>query len=294
MFQFKRLLRSEEAASGSAPIESAPPVAETPKVDGPKVRQVKVNGKMMEIPEDKIDFYIGTGLASTERFQQASQLQKEAQAILDSAKTDKSALKLLEKAGYSREEARKIVEDELLKHYEEDELPEDVKKSRSMEKKLAEYEAREKAEKDKLIADESDREVQAEMAKLDAEVESAFKKHGLPALPILGAWATNYMANAPAELDISAEDAVQSVHNDLKLVAMTFMKGLDGKALEAFLPAEVIKAIRDQGVAKVREAEAPFAKSGQQPAAKQDAHRAQSQPKPPEVLNSRDFFKRGM
>lgn len=271
-----------EAGSSS----SQKPATPTPE----EIYVLKVNGKEVKVPKSKLEMYAQLGLASDEKFKEAKKIREDADKILSTAKTEKSAIKALMAAGYSKEEARKVIEEELLREYEYEDLSPEEKKRREMEEELKQYKTKEEREKAERDMSARQKEEEEYFKKLDDELASAIKDSGLPKHPVFGKFALQYMASsASQDLDISAKDAMKLVEQDFLGVVQELLSGLDAKTLKSWLGDKTLRSLREDAVSELRSKEPPFAKAKSQPA-KQAEPEAKDDDKP-QILRSKGFFK---
>lgn len=286
-------------------VSTAPVVGETaeapnaeavpsPKASAPTPEEIytlKVNGKEVKVPKSKLEMYAQLGLASDEKFKEAKRVREEADKILATAKTEKSAIKSLMAAGYSKEEARKIIEDELLREYEYEDLSPEEKKRREMEDELKQYktkEERDKAEREQLARQ---KEEEAYFKKLDDDLAAAIKESGLPKHPVFGKFALQYMASsASQDLDLSAKDAMKLVEQDFLGVVQELLSTMDAKTLKSWLGDKSLRSLREDAVSELKSKEPPFAKAKEQPA-KQAAPKDEEDDGKPQIIRSKGFFK---
>lgn len=291
---FRTTAPSNEGAAASAePVVSvqAQPEAQS-EPSTPATKRLKVNGREIDVPLEKLDAYAQLGLSSTEKFNEAKKLREEAESILSVAKNEKSALKALEKAGFTRQEALAIVEDELRKEYEEMELSPDEKAKRAERAELERFRKEEADRKARLEAEAQSKEEAEYFEKIDAEIAEALEATDLPKEPILGKWAIQYMASfAEQGEDLSAKEAVKLVTADMKDVLRNMLSGMDAKAVRQFLKDDHVKGLQDEAMASIREKQQPFSKPATAP--KQAA--VKDEPKENKVIHGRDFWskKRG-
>lgn len=271
-----------EAGSSS----SQKPATPTPE----EIYVLKVNGKEVKVPKSKLEMYAQLGLASDEKFKEAKKIREDADKILSTAKTEKSAIKALMAAGYSKEEARKVIEEELLREYEYEDLSPEEKKRREMEEELKQYKTKEEREKAERDMSARQKEEEEYFKKLDDELASAIKDSGLPKHPVFGKFALQYMASsASQDLDISAKDAMKLVEQDFLGVVQELLSGLDAKTLKSWLGDKTLRSLREDAVSELRSKEPPFAKAKSQPA-KQAEPEANEDDKP-QIIRSKGFFK---
>lgn len=271
-----------EAGSSS----SQKPATPTPE----EIYVLKVNGKEVKVPKSKLEMYAQLGLASDEKFKEAKKIREDADKILSTAKTEKSAIKALMAAGYSKEDARKVIEEELLREYEYEDLSPEEKKRREMEEELKQYKTKEEREKAERDMSARQKEEEEYFKKLDDELASAIKDSGLPKHPVFGKFALQYMASsASQDLDISAKDAMKLVEQDFLGVVQELLSGLDAKTLKSWLGDKTLRSLREDAVSELRSKEPPFAKAKSQPA-KQATPEATEDDKP-QIIRSKGFFK---
>lgn len=275
------------------------PQAEAGVAEGSKEKSItpdeiytlKVNGKEVKVPKSKLEMYAQLGLASDEKFKEAKKMREDADKILATAKTEKSAIKSLMAAGYSKQEARQIIEEELLKEYEYEDLSPEEKKRREMEEELKQYktkEEREKAERDEIARQ---REEQEYFRKLDDELAEAIKTSNLPKHPVFGKFALQYMASsASQDLDISAKDAMKLVEQDFLSVVQELLSDLDAKTLKSWLGDKKLRSLREEAVSELKSKEPPFAKAKDVPAKQAKAEDENEEGKP-QIIRSKGFFK---
>lgn len=274
------------------------PVAEAESSSSPKkaiapeeIYTLKVNGKEVKVPKSKLEMYAQLGLASDEKFKEAKKMREDADKILATAKTEKSAIKSLMAAGYSKQEARAIIEEELLKEYEYEDLSPEEKKRREMEEELKKYKNKEEQEKAEKEAKLRQQEEEKYFKQLDDELADAIKESNLPKHPVFGKFALQYMASsASQDLDISAKDAMKLVEQDFLGVVQEVLSGLDAKTLKSWLGDKTLRSLREDAVSELKSKEPPFAKAKEQPA-KQARPEGEDEDDKPQIIRSKGFFK---
>lgn len=286
---------SSATPGGSEPGEVSTKDTVTKTVTEPvkNLKTFKINGKLVEVDlsnQAHVDKLLQLGLASGDKFQEASRMRKEAEDILSAAKTEKSAAKALKKAGFSDSEIKEILEKELANYYEEEALSPEEKQRREREERLAEYERREKEREENELKTKQEREIAKEVEMLETELLSALEKSSLPRTPILAKWATQYLAAFDAKgVTLSAEDAVRMVENEFPtLVANVLSSTKDVQQLKALLGKETVKKLLDDSVAAVKTAEKPFTKDKQ--LSRETSSSDNSKPKQKESMNN--YFER--
>jgi hypothetical protein len=251
--------------------------------------KLKVDGKEIEMPKEKVLAQAQRGLAADKRFEEASKLRKEADELLSSAK-QKEFVKLAEKAGMSRIEAREALEAALVSLYEEEALSPEQKAQRERDAKLADYEAKEKSRKESEEKEAITKEEQKFMQKIEHELIDALEKSVLPVNPLYGKLASNYLAAGYAQgVELSPSDAVKLVEADQIELVKHVLGSLPIDRLETFVGPKVLKQLREQSVAKVKAAEAPLKpKASPSPASKPTP--TPEQPAEKTTVRSKDVF----
>ena len=285
------------SAGASASASESAPAENTAETGGGEdksstVREFKVNGKVVKVDlsnEAQVQKLLQLGLASGDKFQEAARMRKEAEDILSTAKTEKSAAKALKKAGFSDAEVREILEKELANYYEEEALSPEEKARREREAKLAEYERREKEREEQENMTKREKEIQAEVQKLETDLLSALEKSSLPRTPVLAKWATQYMAAFDAQgVELSAGDAVKMVEQEFpELILSVLSSTKDVGQLKQLLGKDIVKKLLDDSVAAVKKAEQPFAK--EKPSREVSS---QGESKPKQKENMSNYFER--
>lgn len=285
MFQkFVPQNESSTSAGDEAPSDSEVQTQEKP--EQPTSKKFKVNGREIEVPQDKLDYYAQLGLSANEKWQEAANMRKEAEKVLSTAKTEKSAIKALEAAGFSKQDAQKILEDELRRIYEEEDLSPEEKARRQEQEELNRYRQAEEERKKLIEQEAASKEEQKYLEQLDTEIADAIAASDLPKNPILGKFALNYMnAFAQQGEELSAKDAIKFVSADFKLILRDMIGNMDSKSLKEYLKPEHLKGFQQDSVAEYRAKQSPFAKA---PPANQVPEETD---KGKEYVNSRQFFK---
>ena len=274
----------QSAEAAPAKEESAKTIAQD------EIYTLKVNGKEVKVPKSKLEMYAQLGLASDEKFKEAKKMREDADKILATAKTEKSAIKSLMAAGYTKQEARQIIEEELLREYEYEDLSPEEKQRRELEEELKQYKTKEEQAKAEREAAARQKEEEDYFRKLDEELADAIKESSLPKHPVFGKFALQYMASsATQDLDISAKDAMKLVEQDFLGVVQELLSGLDAKTLKSWLGDKKLRSLREDAVSELRSKEPPFAKA--KAPAKQAEPEAADEDNKPQIIRSKGFFK---
>lgn len=273
----------------TSPVAEAAPAKKEPSVSQDEIYTLKVNGKEVKVPKSKLEMYAQLGLASDEKFKEAKKMREDADKILATAKTEKSAIKSLMAAGYTKAEARQIIEEELLKEYEYEDLSPEEKKRRELEEELKQYKTKEEKEQAEREASARQKEEEKYFRQLDEELADAITASGLPKHPVFGKFALQYMASsATQDLDLSAKDAMKLVEQDFIGVVQELLSGMDAKTLKSWLGDKNLRSLREDAISELKSKEPPFAKA--KAPAKQAGPQDVDDDKP-QIIRSKGFFK---
>lgn len=249
----------------SQPVEVAPEVE--PVKEEPKVLKLKVNNKEHDLDltdKERIKYLAQMGLASDEKFKEASSMRKQAEEILEALKNPSDVVKVLQKAGMSAKQIREFSENFLRPIYEEEELAPEEKERRKEKKELEELrkerEERAKAEKQQ----QEEQLIAKEMQKLEEELIDAYAQSKLPKdNPFYAKAVLSYMdAAARVGQEMSAKEAVKLVEKDFDNQLKQLLSAKDVTELKSLLGEKAGALIKDS-LEEVKTKEAPFKKPNQ-------------------------------
>lgn len=232
--------------------EASTPVDSKKSTPAPKIYKVKVDGQELEVSETDLLKDYQLKQASNKRMQEASQLKKEYNEIMGLfEKNPKEALKKIEKS--KNPKLREAVEDYLLEYIKMEQM--DPRERALMEKdaKLREYEEKERAREEEQR--------QAEQARLDSETEqrmsnevvAALEKSNLPATAFtVQKVAFKMLAALENDMDMTVDEAVQSVEEDELGGYKSALSKLEGERLLQILGDEVAEKIRKADLGRLK------------------------------------------
>lgn len=283
MFIINRLLL-DGAPVSAAPV-AAPTVSETPapqtQTSQPAEEKIKlkVNKQEREYSLSELKNLASKAAAADERFQSASQIEKKANEILEGVK-NKKLVSTLEKAGYSKQDIRQLLEQELTPFVEEDLMTPDERERKARDRKLAEYEEEKRQREESEAESKRSAELQREVEQLNVEFLNALEKSSLPRDPFLGKMVAQQLIAAEQNgYELSVDEAVKVVENMFENNTKHLLSGMSIEKLKQYLGKDTLSKLRESDVQQVRDAERPFAKQGAKPAAKQDNSANSGKPK---------------
>jgi hypothetical protein len=239
--------------------EISAPVAESAPVEsaGPKKIQFTVKDQSIELDPvadyERLKDLAQRGMSSDEKFQEASSMSKLASEVLEGLKDPKQLVKAYEKAGLSKAEARKVVEDWLREEYEEEDMPPEAKAKRDVERELEEL----RAEKRKREEESANERKASESLKIQREIEdeliAAFETSKLPRTPVFGKMILDHM-----ERGLSAKDATKLVEEEYSGNVKNDLSNKDVAELKSLLGEKAVNALIKDNLEQIKTKEAPF------------------------------------
>jgi hypothetical protein len=192
----------------------------------PSAVKIVVDGKSVEIPNDKIPTMLQKALGAEKRFQEAANLRKETIEFVETLKSD--PISALKRMGLDFD---KIAEDYIYEKIQMQSLPNDqreiyqkAKSADEKEKELERYRRQEQQERERAEREQAERELEQQTAKvqqsLETQIIDAIEKSGLPRNQFTVSRIAQYMrAGRLKGYDISAYDVVDKVQEELQEAA---------------------------------------------------------------------------
>jgi hypothetical protein len=217
----------------------------------------------------------------TKRAQEYAQLEKEIrQLITEGSKNPRQLLKELNID--ERELARQIIEQEIENAQKS---PEQLEKERIEEELKALKEERER-EKQSFEQKEFERLQEQAYEKYDQQMTMALEKSNLPKEPYVVKKIADYMLVALQEgYDVSADDVIPLVKQELEKDIQTLINAMPDEALEQFLGKQRLANFRKKNLAKAKEAVAVSSAK-----AVKDTGGKTSAKEPEKKMSYKDFF----
>lgn len=221
------------------------------KVDGREIEE----DLPFEIPDDPeaVEYmkrHLQMSRMGTKRAQEYAQLEKEIrQLITEGTKNPRQLLKELNID--ERELARQIIEQEIENSQKS---PEQLEKER-IEQELRSLKEEREREKVEFEKKEFERLQEQAYEKYDAQMTTALEKSNLPKEPYVVKKIADYMLVALQEgYDVSAEDVIPLVKQELEKDIQTLIGAMPDEALEQFLGKQRLANFRKKNLAKAKEA----------------------------------------
>lgn len=285
---------SVEGQEGLQSVETTPAEAKAVAKEAARLRslRLKVDGREIdedlpfEIPDDPeaVEYmkrHLQMSRMGTKRAQEYAQLEKEIrQLITEGTKNPRKLLKEL--SIDERELARQIIEQEIENAQKS---PEQLEKERIEEELRSLKEEREK-EKQQFEQKEFERLQEQAYEKYDQQMTAALESSNLPKEPYVVKKIADYMLVALQEgYDVSAEDVIPLVKQELEKDIQTLINAMPDEALEQFLGKQRLANFRKKNLAKAKEAVAVSSAK-----AVKDTGGKTTVKEPEKKLSYKDFF----
>lgn len=271
----KPAVTPQSRPGGQPPPGDAPPPAPEP----PRRHKLVIGGREEEYDEPRVLAMAQKGEHASRKYQEAAQMQREAEALKARLKTD--AWGVLRDAGLSDEQIQEIAERRVLDAIQRQQMSPEQRAIQERDAKIAAYEAKEREAAETAEQTRSRQEAQhyqAEYAKtfttalqkmgIGAEVEDPFSDpltgHALAKMAMLE------QENARGDFGLSPDELAEVVGADLDKGAALRLRGLEGNGLlerlEAWEPGlvkRIAAATVDRYQLQSRAATAPRGGNGQ-------------------------------
>lgn len=175
---FKEAIAQYDNPDGSKPIGKQQ-VQETPAEKAARIYKLKVDGVEEEVDLDALDDMqlvkqLQMAKAASKRMQEAAEIRKAFKQFQENVKKD--PLAVLKSKEFGELDVRKMVEEQILREYEESQLPEETRKLREMERLLKEREGQ--------LQEIHNRQLQEAQAAFEAKVEAETEAELITALEV--------------------------------------------------------------------------------------------------------------
>ena len=248
-------------AGGTPEPTSTPPVAtDPPPAPVKRTMKAKVYGEERELSADAVE-----GLAKElgippefvlRNLQTSAAAQKRLQEVAEKEKTwaeRQAKLKADPWAAFEGQDPDAAAIARVQAIMEREAMNPDQRARAEAEQKIAEYQAREKAQQEEQQTAAQQAETQKVIGKLNVELPAAAEAAGLPRSPAVGRMMIDFMlTQARAGVEVDPADAAQYAKETTQQWTAEVIKGMDGDQLDKFLGPEVIKKVLANAVARVR------------------------------------------
>lgn len=288
---------AEPSDTGSANAAPAPKKAFNPAeydpaeiekfVESQKFK-LKVNGKEKELSTAELKRLASLSDAATEKFQSASQKEKEAQELRKVFESG-DPVKAMQKLGKTPQEIKEVLENKLLELIEDENMSPKDKELRDLKKRIAEQEAAEKAKKDEEEKSKATLAREKAYAELETGVIEALKDAKMPKSALTLKAVAQHMLEAHRNgVELSPKDAVKLAQEQFHNEIAELLPQLGMDFIKKVLGAKGLAALREESVAEVKKAAEPFPKP--QPKPRSEAGKQAKQDSEP--MSTDEYFRR--
>jgi hypothetical protein len=290
-----------ESSSEAVESQNSPQVSENASVEAKAAAKeaarlrslrLKVDGREIEedlpfeIPDDPeaVEYMkrqLQMARMGSKRAQEYAQLEKEIRELITEG--TKNPRKLLKELNIDeRELARQIIEQEIENSQK---TPEQLEKER-IEQELKSLKEEREREKQEFEQKEFERLQDQAYEKYDQQMTTALEKSNLPKEPYVVKKIADYMLVALQQgYDVSADDVIPLVKQELEKDIQTLINAMPDEALEQFLGKQRLANFRKKNLAKAKEAVAVSSAK-----AVKDTGGKASVKEPEKKMSYKDFF----
>lgn len=228
--------------------------------------KLKVNGKEKELSTSELKRLASLSDAATEKFQSASQKEKEAQE-LKKAFESKDPVAALKRMGMDSKEIKAVLENKLLEMIEEENLDPKDKELRDLKKRIAEQEEAEKRKKEEEETSTRQKELLKKQQEIETGIVEALSEAKLPKSPVILRQVIEQMLGMSKNgVEISPKDAVKLVQKGFEEELTELLPQLGMDFIKKVLGAKGLASLREESVAEVKKSSEPFPKRASKPA----------------------------
>jgi hypothetical protein len=256
--------RPAEDGSGIKKPKASPPAEEKKPADekngemslayDPNARvKIKVDGEEVEVTLDQAVREYRRRAAADKRFQEASEIRKSAEAVMEKLKTN--PWEALRQLGIDPDKA---AADRIMAKIEEEKLaaenPSELERRRAIEQ-LEKEQAAKKALEKQIEEAEIKKKREEIRGRIDKQFTAALKEEKLPATPYTVARMADIVARNLREdplWDATPAELARLVREDLQSELARVIQGLPPDQVEAFLGVETVKALRKHDLERVK------------------------------------------
>ena len=204
--------------------------------------KIKANGEEHELSEEQAKVLAQKGLAADEKFKEAAQIRKQTEALIKQLKEDPIAVLQHPHVGL---DFRKIAEEYLYEIYEFEAKPELERKAIEAERRLAKYEAEEKARKEREEQAKIENATKFYVEKFRREIDAELDASGIADRMWATQRAVHYLKEALGKgVKATAKDVMQFVQQDYQEFRTRSVENMTPEQILAFLGEEKIAKVK--------------------------------------------------
>lgn len=245
----------DQQAQASEKAQAQPKAKPAPKAAA-ELFELKVNGKTVKMTKEELIQHASMGHAADQRFKEAAQMRKQAEAVIGKLRDPKSVISALQDPalGLSKDQIREQFEEWYAREFIEPEsLTPEQKKLREAEAKLKKYEEDEKARAEEKLKNEQEAMTTQAREQLQGQIIEALETSGLPktnfTIRRLAYWMQRNQANG---FDAPIDVVVGQVRNEINSSLRDLVEASDGDVLIKILGDGVIQKLRKYDLEQLR------------------------------------------
>lgn len=262
------------------------------KIQGTKKYKIVTDGIEEEVTEKELIAMAQKGKSSDKRFQEASQIKKEAKQLLEMVKNPEQLEELLADPAIWGDQ-RKVVEfaqKVLAKQLENEQKSPELLRAEKAEKELQAHRDQQKKEQEEREKADYENFVNTQAAQMETQIVEAIESSGMPKSPFVLKRVAQVLQSAlQQDKQISPKQAMSIARREMEKDLKEFFEVAPDEVMESLINAEKIRALRNRQLSKIKAAQkaAPDA-----PSKAKDVAEGSSTPKKTEKVSMRDFLRR--
>lgn len=247
------------APAAATPAQPAVPAANAAPKPAPTAEEFfeyKANGKPVKIPKSEAEKKLALADGAFQKFEEAANIRKDAEAKLSRIKTPKEAIKFLNdpESGLDPSEVRAAFEEWYNYQYiEPEKMTPAERENRELKEKLSKFEAEQLAKKeaeDKEIESKMDLE---EAQKLQTEILGLLDECQMPKTRFTANRLAYWMrVNESKGLNAPAQVIVEQVRREANDIMQSLVKNAEGESLLKILGDDTAKKLRKYDLERIR------------------------------------------
>lgn len=290
---FKEAISQFNNPDGSKPIGKQQ-AQETPAEKAARIYKLKVDGVEEEVDLDSFDDMqlvkqLQMAKAASKRMQEAAEVRKAFKQFQENVKKD--PLAVLKSKEFGELDVRKMVEEQILREYEESQLPEETRKLKEMERLLQ--------ERENQLQEIHNRQLQEAQAAFEAKVEAETEAELISALEVSDLPKNRETLAVLAQVaKINLEHGLELTPQQLAAEAKARIARMHGAVTKVMKGPQLIQHLGEDVVKEVLRYKLQSAKQQAQESMKAPTPQAQKlapalgdERAPRQVKNARDFRK---
>lgn len=216
----------------------------------PEIRKLKLklDGQEVEMPESEVISLAQQGKVSSQRFNEAAAMKKQAEEVIKFAKDNPK--EFFKRTGMN---ARQWAEEYLMEELRVEQMSPEQRKAAENEQKLKQYESERKQQQEQKRQEDMAREQAKHHESYERLFVEALTQSGLPKTAYtIKRMAELQLVNLKKKLDLSPDQLAKLVREDYLNEQKSLLGGYDGDQLLEFLGPDLVKKLSKAQISKLK------------------------------------------